>query len=248
MKTIIVKTQKELDELPKSFDEYTEIHIRSAEQAWLSIKYSPDNATIILWESSHAILRGSSHAILWESSHAILRGSSHAELRESSHAILRGNSSTKIHDSSVTIDALLEQSIAICINKKCIVKKKDKTAQVIVCPQVLYNTTSFADIYKNNLVDGKYIILYKSVNPDTLCDFYTGKIKYEGVVTCPDWNPDKNIQCGNGLHLSPTPEMALSYSQGKVLKCKVALKDIAVYGTDITKVRCKKVEVIGEVK
>ncbi len=232
MKTIIVKTQKELDELPKSFDEYTEIHIRSAEQAWLSIKYSPDNATIILWESSHAILRESSHA----------------ELRESSHAILRGNSSTKIHDSSVTIDALLEQSIAICINKKCIVKKKDKTAQVIVCPQVLYNTTSFADIYKNNLVDGKYIILYKSVNPDTLCDFYTGKIKYEGVVTCPDWNPDKNIQCGNGLHLSPTPEMALSYSQGKVLKCKVALKDIAVYGTDITKVRCKKVEVIGEVK
>jgi hypothetical protein len=80
-----------------------------------------------------------------------------------------------------------------------------------------------------------------------MCDYYTGKIKYEGKVICPDWNDDKNIECGNGLHLSPTPEMALSYNNGLVLECKVRIKDIAVYEKNITKVRCKEVIVIKNI-
>jgi hypothetical protein len=93
----------------------------------------------------------------------------------------------------------------------------------------------------------KEIILYKSVRPDNHKDFYTNTIKYEGEVICPDFDPDKTIQCGNGFHLSPTPEMAQFYNNdGTVLKCVVAIKDIVVYGLDITKVRCKKVTVLGE--
>ena len=98
------------------------------------------------------------------------------------------------------------------------------------------------------MIDKKHIKLFKSVNPDTLCDFHTGKIKYNGIVTCPDFDSTPERECGGGLHLSPTPEMALSYNNGKVLECKVAIKDIVIYGKDIKKVRCSKVEVIGEVK
>jgi hypothetical protein len=92
------------------------------------------------------------------------------------------------------------------------------------------------------------MILYKSVNPENHCDFYTGKIKYQGVVECPDFDQNSDRQCGGGLHLSPLPEMALKYNEGKVLKCEVDINDIVVFPTDITKVRCRKVKVLGEYK
>jgi len=98
------------------------------------------------------------------------------------------------------------------------------------------------------LCDGnKPLTLYKSVKEDG-CDHYTGKIKYEGVVECPDFDPDPTRQCGGGLHLSPTPYDALRYHDGKVLECRVDRKDIVVYATDVTKVRCRKVTVVGEWK
>ena len=94
---------------------------------------------------------------------------------------------------------------------------------------------------------GGGIILFKSVNPKTRCDYHTGKIKYEGEVVCPDWKDDDKQQCGNGLHLSPSADEALIYHQGLVLRCEVAFDDFVVYSEDITKVRCKKVTVLEEV-
>lgn len=63
---------------------------------------------------------------------------------------------------------------------------------------------------------------------------------------CPDWDEDPARQCGGGLHLSPSPSLALSYNTGKVLECEVDPDDVVIYGADITKVRCRKVTVIGE--
>ena len=121
--------------------------------------------------------------------------------------------------------------------------KYGKYVTVIEKKYDLYDIDSLFNLYSDN---PKKIILYKSVNPDTRCDFYTGKIKYEGVVECPDWDSDENIECGNGLHLSPLPQTALRYNQGLLLKCEVSRSDIAVYSRDISKVRCRKVKVLGE--
>jgi hypothetical protein len=256
MKEIIVHTQKELNALPDSYKKYQEIYIKSDPNVWLQINKTPQNAKIILWGSSHAELRESSHAELWESSHAVLRGSSHAVLRgsshaelwESSHAELWGNSSGKVQDKTVVIDKLLEQATLICIDKKCKVAKKDRTANIIVSPRVTYNIKSFCDIYSENLESKKEIILYKSVRPDNHKDFHSNTIEYKDEVNCPDFDADDKRQCRGGLHLSPTPELALSYNQGTVLKCLVNIKDIVVYGLDISKVRCRKVTVLGEYK
>jgi hypothetical protein len=146
------------------------------------------------------------------------------------------------------IESLKDYATVICVGDKCTIKKRAKTATVIVNPRVEYDIDIFADIHKESLVGKSKIILYKSVNPETLCDFYTGTIKYKGTVTCPDFDPSPERECGGGLHLSPTPELAMSFNQGKVLKCEVALKDIVVYGRNIDKVRCRKVKVVGEVK
>jgi len=39
--------------------------------------------------------------------------------------------------------------------------------------------------------------------------------------------------------------LTISYNWGKVLRCKVKIKDFVVYPKNITKVRCKRVKVIG---
>jgi hypothetical protein len=147
----------------------------------------------------------------------------------------------------VTIDKLLEQATLICIDKKCNIQKKERTSTIIISPKVVYNIKSFCDIYGKNLISKKEIILYKTVRPGNHRDFYTNSIEYKGEVVCPDFKDDPKIQCGYGLHLSPTPELALTYNKGTVLKCVVNIKDIVVFGTDITKVRCQKVKVIGEI-
>ncbi len=102
-------------------------------------------------------------------------------------------------------------------------------------------------MYGNN---SEIITLYKSVDPETNCDFYTQKIEYiiGKEIECPDWDDNCLRQCGGGLHLSPNPEQALEYNQGKLLVCHVHIDDFVVFPFDISKVRCKKVKVIEEYK
>jgi len=136
-------------------------------------------------------------------------------------------------------------AVIIMIGCVCKIKKKVKSVTIIKNKIAEYKKTDFLSIYPADK-DGN-LTLYKSVQSNNT-DFYTGKIEYKGTVTCPDWNPDKNQQCGGGLHLSPLPWQALSYNQGKLLECKVHKNDFVVYPQDISKVRCKKVTVIGEYK
>ena len=110
-----------------------------------------------------------------------------------------------------------------------------------------YDINSFLEIYPPEPTG--LVVLYKTVDKKTRCDFYTGKIHYKvgTKVLCPDFDPDPLRQCGGGLHLSPTPQLALSYNNGQVLRCLVHVDDIAIYGPDITKVRCREVLVVEEV-
>jgi len=212
------------------------------------------NSQATLWGNSQATLRENSQATLWENSQATLWENSQATLWENSQATLWGNSQVKAafensiikaFSSNVIILRLKHQSTLICQNCNVGVQEKDNTANIIITKTMQHTKQTFLDIYKDSMT-GNSIILYKSVNPDTLCDFYTGKIKYEGTVTCPGWDDNEQRECGGGLHLSPTPELALSYNKGKVLKCKVNIEDFVVYSKNIMKVRCKTVKVIGE--
>ena len=51
MKTIIVKTQAELDALPDKFDEYTTIEIRSNPALWLSVSKARGSSHVEAWGS-----------------------------------------------------------------------------------------------------------------------------------------------------------------------------------------------------
>ena len=95
MSTIIIKSQKEWNELPDSFEEFTVIEIRSEET--IVIRNNPNNSSARLYDNSSARLYGNSSAVLWDNSSARLYGNSSARLY--------GNSTCH---NSITSDRILE--------------------------------------------------------------------------------------------------------------------------------------------
>jgi hypothetical protein len=160
------------------------------------------------------------------------------------------NGQVKIYSENSKIINAKDNSIIIFQDCPKIKFKKDKTVHVIETKTITNMTLDKFIIQHGLKEEDKSIILYKIVNND-YSDFYTGKVKYKvgEEVACNDWS-NKDRECGGGLHLSPTPEFAMKYHQGKVLKCKVKIKDIKVYSkcSFADKVRCKKVFVMEEVK
>ena len=124
--------------------------------------------------------------------------------------------------------------------------KKMMNATVKKYKEPVYDAKIFGAVAEHK--DGM-LVLYKSVDPETLCDFRTGKIKYAiGTdVECPDWDPDPNRECGGGLHLSHTAAKTQDFNRGKILKCLVDPKDVVIYSGSIEKVRCRKVRPIAVV-
>jgi len=211
-----------------------------------------DNSHVQAWDNSHVEARDNSHVEARDNSHVEARDNSHVDARDNSHVQARDNSHVQAWDNStgkilsdISFLSVNHFAVVVCVQSEPKQIKKDKTGKIIKTKIFRQTKKTFCDIYKNNMIDDKTIILYKSVKSDNT-DFYTGKIKYEGIVKCPDWNPDASLECGNGLHLSPTPEHALSYNKGKIIGCKVKISDFVVYPYNITKVRCKQVEVFSE--
>jgi len=75
----------------------------------------------------------------------------------------------------------------------------------------------------------QFVILYKSVQENNTAA-HDGKTKYiigkETVAV--DWDAKANIECGKGLHLSPSIQQAITFhDSGNYLACRVNIKDIA---------------------
>ena len=274
MKTVVVKNQAEWDALPGKFTEETAVHVYSDPKVPLTIKKTPKMAEVSITEQSLVDVGdsatigyvrdsatigyvGDSATIGYVRDSATIGyvrdSATIGYVRDSATIGYVRDSATigKAHDNAmvrilgdgVKIEAF-NAVVIVCQDCKPTIKRHGTGVTVVRTKKVLHTVKTFAEVYG----DGTKLTLYKSVEADTLCDHYTGKIKYEGVVECPDFDPDPKRQCGGGLHLSPTPYDALRYHDGKVLECEVARKDIVVYANDITKVRCRKVKVIGEWK
>ena len=64
MATITITTQAELDALPKSFDEYTYIQIKSDPTLTIFVSEDWGNSHVEAWDSSHVVARGSAGVYL----------------------------------------------------------------------------------------------------------------------------------------------------------------------------------------
>jgi hypothetical protein len=296
MNKIKIYTQKDLDNLPDSFEEYTRILLinfnGAIKKAWgNSSVEARGNSSVVARENSSVVALENSSVVAWENSSVVALGNSSVEARGNSSVVARENSSVvalgnssveargnssvvALENSSVeawgnssvvargnsSVEAWENSSVkcfsswcklnaahqSVIITQGCDPKiTKTATVNLVTTKKHIHDTESFCEIYKPT--DGK-ITLFKSVNSDGNVDFHTGKIEYKKgtEVLCPDFDPTPQRQCGGGLHLSPTPKLALSYNKGKLLECLVNVEDIVIYGEDITKVRCRKVFVVRE--
>ncbi len=186
------------------------------------------NSHAELWENSHAELRGNSHAelrdnshaVLWDNSHAELWDNSHAVLRDNSHAVLRGNSHAELWDNSHANTkspyacAILKSKDSHCMGRH--IGDKPLTPKE-------YLSDCGIDM------EGEFVILYKSVRAN-FASFRSEDVKYiiGSEIIAPDWDKNADIECGKGLHLSPTVQQARSFNnKGLYLACRVRLSDIA---------------------
>jgi hypothetical protein len=209
-----------------------------------------DNSYATLRDASYATLNGNSHAVLLDRTYALLFDNAYAELRNSSWAFLWGASHAMLRDSSYaelrgsSYATALDNSFVLVYEKNAVCLFGNALSEEYVYP--VYDK-SILDTLAEKTEDG--IILYKSVNPITDCDFFSGKVHYEigKTVECPDWSDDPKIECGNGLHLCFSAFDAHCFKPGKILRCVVKPEDIAVHPYDISKVRCKKVKPIAVV-
>jgi hypothetical protein len=257
MNIIKITTQAEFAALPYKFEEYTEISVigslelidKSRDNSHINVRGSAvinyvRGSAVINYVRGSAVINyvGGSAVISCVGDSAVIN-----YVRDSAVINYVGGSAViTVISSDVIIGGLFMWATLIMKFCVCKVVKKHKTAQIVKHKRTKITNALFCNTLEK--VKEGYI-LFKSVNPATLCDFQTGKIKYEGMVTCPDWDKDPNRECGGGLHLSPTPGMALSYHTGTVLRCAVKAADFVLYQPgDFTKVRCKRVTVIGEWK
>ena len=162
-----------------------------------------------------------------------------------------GNSKVIAHDKSV-VRAYDDSIVNASGNSKILLKNSDikykitDNAKFFLLKNKEYDLESFKFLAEK--YDENSVVLYKSVNPETNCDFKTGQIEYKinEYVEAPDWIADPEIECGNGLHLCLTPQETQIFNKGKILKCRVNLCDISIYRYNMEKVRCRKVFVMEE--
>ncbi len=266
-KIIEISTQEELDALPKSFEEYTLIQIKASSSLTIFVKVAwenssvvarenssvvawanssvvaRENSSVVAWENSSVVAWENSSVVAWGNSSVVAWENSSVVARENSSVVAWGNSVIRLFNQIKRI-VLKKFSVAIAIGFEAKCEFKAETAHLIQRPVATYDKEDFLDIHAKNIQPDGRVLLFKVTQADDT-DHYTGKIVYRGKITCPDWDPSHALECGKGFHLSPTEREAKSYHpQGIVKKCLVHPDDFVVYPRNITKVRCREVEVI----
>jgi len=163
------------------------------------------------------------------------------------------NSTAKILSTDVIIHEARQN--VILIYQDCTGSPRIKDDSVII------NYTKSAESILNNFIKGydvktenNKLVLYKFVRKN-YTDFFTGTIEYKigTIVKCPDWNSNADIECGGGLHVSPSIEFCKRFNNSKdghALKVLVDPKDIIVHPNPIYpyKIRCRQLEVLEEIE
>ena len=91
MKIIVVTTQKEFDDLPEKFSQYTRIEIRASSR--IVVKKARENSSVVARESSSVEAWENSSVVARENSSVVARGSSSVEAWENSSVMAWENSS-----------------------------------------------------------------------------------------------------------------------------------------------------------
>ena len=109
MKTITIKTQKQFDKLPKTFEAHTIIKIISSERIIINVARGNSsvvawgNSSVAAWGNSSVVARGNSSVVAWGNSSVAAWGNSSVAARGNSSVEARGNSSVEARGNSSVV-------------------------------------------------------------------------------------------------------------------------------------------------
>ena len=229
MSTRIVKSQAEFDQAMA--DGVTVIDIRSERGVWI---YISDTGSASVRASGSASVRASGSASVSASDSASVRAFGSASVRASGSASVSAFGSASV---SAT------PHVAVHLHSK----RVTHTGGVIIdiTDLDLYDPATWAD-HTGAELDGTTLTLYKAVT-DYLKSDYGTTYPIGKTVTEAKYRDDN--ECGNGLHLCPTPGQALDYftSATRFLACAVNIKDVSPIIGGTAKCKVRKLKVLHEV-
>ena len=198
-----------------------------------------DFAHVMARGFTHVEARGSAHVIAMDFAHVEASGSAHVIASGSVHVIASGSAHVVARDFvTITKKSTL---VVLKIGKKVLVSE----------PNYPDNINDWAELKGIPIKNGK-IQLWKTTRPDGT-DFKTGRISYLNTTVALDWDSNKGIECGKGLHLSDSPSGARFFvsmnKEFRLCLVEVDIKDCVCYpGTPKypMKLRVRKCKFIKE--
>ena len=259
---ITVKTQEELDQIPKDFTgtvyiefgtDFSPAIIRerfgyrveargnssvvargnSSVEAW-------GNSSVVAWGNSSVVARGNSSVVAWENSSVGAWENSSVEAWENSSVEAWGNSSVVARGNTQVVDCLMGAKGRIKISGNARIVHNPKNVHEYMDFYGLPHTKKYGTFYKAvRKVDGKYISDYD-------CNF-----EYEVGKTAKSEYLDTDVSklCGKGIHVAYLQwvlDFGKNWDDLAILEVKAKLEDVFV-PPNAGKVRVDKVTVIREV-
>ena len=233
MKTVIVKTQLEWDNLPKSYQDHTIIEIRCESE--IVIKTTPGSSTVRAYGSSTVRAYDSSTVTAYDSSTVRAYDSSTVRAYDSS-TVTACNSSTVRAESNLSIITLLAFSVAFVKAKatmKISIKSKSATVIKVVEPKTVIEWLDFYGVEHS-----REAVLFKRVSNDLKTQEKTDNEtvwSIGSVLEHSNWNPSQK-ECGAGkfhaCHHPSACDMYRDTSGDRYVAIKVAVNDMFVWKDD----------------
>ena len=244
MKIITIKSQKEFDDLPTNFSEYTQIHIISSERVIVNVAWENSsvvarenssvvarenssvvawgNSSVVAWENSSVVARENSSVVAWGNSSVVARENSSVVARENSSVVAWGNVGVHLFSDYATVILFM---FSVCWQlAKGKIEKKSENATIITPKQL--------DFFENNGIEKKEkIILYKKVSKDFKTQENTSNETLWSVGSTIEhlsWNPEIS-ECGEGkFHACSRPYFCDEFRSEKediYIAIEIELKD-----------------------
>jgi hypothetical protein len=216
MATIEVTTQAQLDAALDDAKPYDIIAIRGKGSFSLGRRPKNDSASVRASGSASVTASGSASVRAYGSASVTAYGSASVTAYDSASVTASGSAS-------------VTASKYVSVHTQEGQGKPTVEGGVLIHVPAIRTVADWCEVHGVTVEDG-YATVYKAVDDDFGTDYSrAASILYTpgtDKLTAPDWDPIP--QCGNGLHVAPTPGHALRYNEGatRFVSLRVKLREV----------------------
>jgi hypothetical protein len=176
-----------------------------------------ENTHVVARENTHVVARENTHVEARENTHVVAWGNTHVVARENTHVEAGGAAALRVFD-----------CVAGTAGRQVVIQKHSRLTKIAggiqIDVELPMTAADWCSWHGVKVVDS-IATVYKGVNAsfrsDHGADYTPGS-----VPVAADWDGGR-VECGGGLHFSPTPSMTRAFtSPEKFVACSVRLSDM----------------------